>query len=73
MTDQVDPGATGTIVNTATVTAANDANPGNNSASDTDTIGIPSWTLSTIVTYGGAGDPGRLTTSPTRTVGRSAA
>ena len=58
MTDQVDPGATGTIVNTATVTAANDVNPGNNSASDTDTIGIPSWTLSTIVTYGGAGAPG---------------
>src|SRR5262249_40639037 len=44
----VAPNATGSLVNTATVTAAigaNDANPANNSATDTDTPGTPQTDL----------------------------
>ena len=34
----IDPSATGSLTNTVTVTAANDTNPANDSASDTDTL-----------------------------------
>ncbi|MCP4660059.1 MAG: DUF11 domain-containing protein, partial [bacterium] len=34
----IDPAATGTLSNTATITFANDTNPGNNSATDVDTL-----------------------------------
>src|SRR5206468_2984940 len=35
---QIDPSATGVLDNVATATAANDTNPANNSAEDTDTL-----------------------------------
>ena len=38
VTAQIDASATGSLVNTVTVTAANDTNPANNSATDTDTL-----------------------------------
>jgi len=38
LTVQISPAATGTLVNTVTVTAANDTNPTNNTATDTDTL-----------------------------------
>jgi uncharacterized repeat protein (TIGR01451 family) len=38
VTALISPSATGTVTNTVTVTAANDTNPANNSASDTDTL-----------------------------------
>jgi uncharacterized repeat protein (TIGR01451 family) len=38
LTAGIDPAATGSLVNTATVTAANDTGSGNNSSSDTDTL-----------------------------------
>src|SRR5206468_6070237 len=34
----ISPSATGSVPNTATVSAANDTNPANNSATDTDTL-----------------------------------
>ena len=37
-TCDLDPGATGTLVNTATIAGGEDANPGNNSATDVDLI-----------------------------------
>jgi uncharacterized repeat protein (TIGR01451 family) len=37
-TVQIGPGATGNLVNTTTINAASDTTPGNNSASDTDTL-----------------------------------
>src|SRR5207247_1837745 len=39
-TVQIDASATGSLVNTVTVTAANDTNPGNNSATDTDILTV---------------------------------
>jgi hypothetical protein len=41
ITATVDSAATGTLSNTATVAAANDPNPNNNSATDTDTVAAP--------------------------------
>src|SRR5262249_35915098 len=38
LTAQISPSATGSLVNTVTVTSANDTNSANNSASDTDTL-----------------------------------
>src|SRR5262249_26145174 len=38
VTALIDPNATGDLINTVTVTAANDTNPNNNTASDTDTL-----------------------------------
>ena len=43
---QVSPTATGNLVNTATVTAANDTNAGNNTATDTDTVTVNGNTFS---------------------------
>ena len=63
VTAAVDPATTGQLVNTVTVTAANDTDPANNSATDTDTLtpvadlaitntdGSPTYTLSNTVTY----------------------
>jgi uncharacterized repeat protein (TIGR01451 family) len=47
----VDPVATGTLTNTATVTAANDSNPANNTATDTDNL-LPESDLSITKTDG---------------------
>src|SRR5262249_45939223 len=49
------PGTTGTLANTATVIAApgaNEANPANNSATDTDTAGTPQTDLAITKTDG---------------------
>src|SRR5439155_794694 len=60
---QIDPAATGTLVDTATASAAADTTPGNNTASDTDTLtpqgdlavtktdGVSSAVPGTSVTY----------------------
>jgi uncharacterized repeat protein (TIGR01451 family) len=56
----VDAAASGSIVNTATATGANDTNAANNSATDTDTVNTGPFTMSVRVTYGGAGVAGTL-------------
>src|SRR5205807_620420 len=59
----IDPSATGVLTNTATVAAANDPNPANNTASDADALtprndvgvtksdGVPSVVSGTTTTY----------------------
>ncbi|HEY8739612.1 MAG TPA: DUF11 domain-containing protein, partial [Candidatus Dormibacteraeota bacterium] len=59
LTAALDPAATGTLTNTATVTAPggiNDPNPANNSATDTDTL-VPTADLQVLKT-GGTAVPG---------------
>jgi uncharacterized repeat protein (TIGR01451 family) len=53
LTATVDPAATGTLTNIATVTAANDSNPANNTATDTDNL-APQSDLSITKTDGRA-------------------
>lgn len=63
--------ATGTLVNTATVSAAgNDPQPGNNAATDTDTL-VPSADLSITKTDGSAQATPGLTTVYTITIGNA--
>ena len=54
----IDAAASGSLVNTVTVTAANDTNGANDTATDTDTINTGPFTMSVRVTYGGAGVAG---------------
>ena len=55
VTATVDPAATGQISNTVTVAAANDTNPGNNSATDTESVeSQPAVTVSKVDDQGGS-------------------